>query len=85
MWDYGMHGASWGWGLWLLMIVGTVAFWVVIAWFVRSLIQDRPRKESRAATSGGEALQILDQRLARGEVEPEEYERIRSILTHRRP
>jgi putative membrane protein len=83
MWDYGMHGAGWGWGMWLLMILGTVAFWVAIAWFVRSLIQDRPRRSSGAA-AGPDALRILDERLARGEVAPDEYARIRAVLTEKR-
>lgn len=84
MWDYGMHGAGWGWGMWLLMILGTVAFWVAIGWFVRSVIQDRPRRETGDSAAGRDVLRILDERLARGEVAPDEYARVRALLTERR-
>lgn len=84
MWNYGMHGAGWGWGMWLVMIVGTAAFWVAIAWFVRSLIQDRPRRDTGAPGPGSDALRILDERLARGEIATDEYERLRSVLTETR-
>ncbi len=84
MWDYGMHGAGWGWGAWLLMILGTVAFWVAIAWFVRAVVQDRPRRVPRPPSHEPEALRVLDERLARGEITPDEYARIRALLTERR-
>lgn len=83
MWDYGMHGAGMGWGTWLLVVLGAIAFWVAIAWFVRSLIQDRPRREAGAPAAGHDALRILDERLARGEVEPDEYAHIRALLTEK--
>lgn len=84
MWDYGMHGAGWGWGMWLLVVVGTIVFWAAIAWFVRSLMQDRPRSNARGPATGSDALRILDERLARGEVAPEEYERLRALLSETR-
>lgn len=84
MWNYGMHGAGWGWGMWVLMALGTIAFWVAVAWFVRSLIQDRPRRDAGVPVGGSDALRILDERLARGEIDPEEYQRIRDVLTDKR-
>ena len=84
MWDYGMHGAGWGWCMWLLMILGTIAFWVVIAWFVRSVVQDRPRRDPGSPGTSPDSLRTLDERLAQGEVTPEEYARIRALLTERR-
>lgn len=81
MWDYGMHGAGWGWGMWVLMALGTIAFWVAVAWFVRSVLQDRPRRDAGVPIEGNEARRILDERLARGEIQPDEYERLRALLT----
>jgi putative membrane protein len=81
MWNYGMHGAGWGWGMGLLMVIVTIAFWVAIAWFVRWLLQDRPRRDREGPGTGSDALRILDERLARGEITTEEYERLRAALT----
>lgn len=73
MW-YGHGMGAWGW---LMM----VAFWVVvvslIVWALRS-----------AATPGqpaeDTALRILDERLARGEIDLEDYEERRKVLESRR-
>ncbi len=84
MWNYGMHAAGWGWWVWLLMLVGTVAFWVAVAWFVRSLLQDRPGRHNSGSTAASDATRILDERLARGEITPEEHLRLREVLTEGR-
>lgn len=74
-WGYGMGGG--GWLLmtltWLLLIVAVVA---LVAWLL-------PRG-SRPGTGGnGEptALDVLDARLARGEVDLETYRSLRAELT----
>lgn len=53
-------------GLWLSVIV--VILWAITA---------ATRRPSR---SGVDALAVLDDRLARGEIDPEEYRRLRSTL-----
>jgi putative membrane protein len=76
-----MHDAGWGW--WLLISVGMVAFWglivVAVVWFIR-----------RQPTELGEAPpretpdEIVRRRLAEGEISMDEYERLREVL-HARP
>lgn len=71
-WDNGHMDTGWG----AVMVIGMLAFWVLIAfaivWFVRST-----RTPTTSPTHGGvtaSAEQILAERLARGEIEPEDYQ-----------
>lgn len=74
MWVQG-NGMTW-WML-LAMGVGTLAFWVVIVLALRGLLpgQERPDEPPRP-----EPLALLNERLANGEVSPEEYEQRRRLL-----
>lgn len=76
MFWYGNSGWPWWGGT--LMWIGMVAFWALLIWAVYALVtgitrQDRGRQP-------GDARQILDERLARGEIDDEEYRRLRDIL-----
>ena len=76
MWYWG-GGVHW-WG-WLIGLVVMVAFWAVVVWaiwyFVSSLLRRPPRHEEPAS-----AQRILDERLARGEIDAEEYRRLQGVL-----
>ena len=64
----------WGWGLlWMVLFWGLVI--AGIAWLVRAAI-DRPDRGREADT----ARTVLDERLARGELSVEEYQRRRETL-----
>lgn len=74
-WDSGM-----GAGGWVLMIIAWAALIGVIVWAIARLIP------GRASTGAGEqaresAVEILDRRLAAGEIDTEEYARRREALT----
>ncbi|EWT07749.1 hypothetical protein N864_23575 [Intrasporangium chromatireducens Q5-1] len=82
MWGHAMS-YDMGWWMWVLMALGTLGFWVLVAYVVRAVIQGRPATPSpTSAASGREPLQLLDERLARGEVDADEYQRTRNLLTH---
>ncbi|MBF6558275.1 MAG: SHOCT domain-containing protein [Acidimicrobiales bacterium] len=71
------------WVFWqvALMWVGMVAFWGLIIWAVWALIgstTQKPQQDHR----GDDARRILDQRLAKGEIETEEYRRLRELIAH---
>jgi len=71
-----MHGDSW-W-MWTLMLAGAVGFWVLVALAIQSLLTGR-----RPTAIGSEevgARQVLDLRLARGEIDPAEYARARDLI-----
>ena len=72
--DWGM---AWGWGFGMLFMI---VFWVfVIAgaiWLALTLA--RPRTER--GSSGSSALGILEERLARGEIDVEEFRARKAAL-----
>ena len=71
-----------GWGL--VMLLGMVTLWVVIAiliyWLVR---QARERPVPPAPPAASSAEQILAERLARGEIDAAEYRERLDALAHR--
>lgn len=70
-WDYGYMGSGWG----VVMVLGMLLFWVLVAlavvWLVRTT--GRPQLPSEPRPGSATAEQILAERLARGEIEPEDY------------
>lgn len=84
MWSYGMMGNGTGGWMWALMALGTVGFWLVVAYVVRAVLQDRPGPAETRPAPGAEPGRLLDERLARGEIDAEEYLRIREALSHSR-
>ena len=79
MWDGDGSVAWWGW---LLMSVGMVAFWGLIIWAVWALMTNFARRPGSETPSRG-PKEILDDRLARGEIDPEEYQRMRDRIRGR--
>lgn len=76
MFWYGSHLAFWEVAL---MWVGMIAFWALIIWAVWVLITAVTRRSDRAERND-DARHILDQRLARGEIDADEYRRLRELL-----
>jgi putative membrane protein len=63
-WDH-----DWGWAGWLAMTIGMAGFWVLVALLILLVVRADRRR-------GAEELgprQILERRLARGEIDVEEY------------
>jgi len=60
---FGIFGAIFMLLFWVAIIVGVV-------WFIKWIIGQRP-----SGTSKKRALEILDEKYARGEIDDEEYER----------
>ncbi len=71
------------WVFWqvALMWVGMVAFWGLIIWAVWALIGSTTQR-SQQDHRGSDARRILDQRLAKGEIDAEEYRRLREVIAH---
>lgn len=66
-----------GWVGWTLMSVGMIAFWGVIAWAIVAVVRDASLRRNRALTPPDE---VLANRLARGEISADEYQRTRDVL-----
>ena len=72
MWDWTGHMDGWWW----LMAPLMVAFWALVIWGVVVLM-----RRNRTAASGSEdAEALLAERLARGEIDEEEYRRQRALI-----
>ena len=72
---YGGHWAFWQVGL---MWVGMLAFWGLLIWAVYALVTNTTRRPPR--DDDGDARRILAQRLARGEIDAEEYRMLRGLI-----
>ena len=76
--EFGGHMGDWGAGWWILMAFMMVAFWglviVGIVWLIRSV------GWGHHDDKGASAVELLDRRLASGEISPEEYRERRAVL-----
>ena len=77
MFWYGGHWAFWQGGL---MWLGMLVFWGLVIWAIYALVKNLTRK-TPDSDRGGDALRILDQRLARGEIDADEYQRLRDLIS----
>ena len=76
-WNDGMCNGNWGW---ILMMIMMIAFWGGLIWIGVTLL-NRSRQDARGGHTAGvpptapraSAQEILAERLARGEIEPDEY------------
>ena len=62
---------GWGWGGWLLMVLGNLVFWVLLVWAVVALV----RGAGNGQRSDTDPEGILAARFAAGEIDDEEYRR----------
>ncbi len=79
-----MWGGGWGWGHMFFGSFMMLLFWggliILIVFAVRSMGTGSPRGGDGPAP-GNRALDILEERYARGEIEKEEYEERRRLLS----
>ncbi len=73
-----------GAGGWVFMVLGNIVIWGLVIAFILWLVQDlRTRRHRDHIASGASAFEILDRRLASGEITTEEHERLRVRLAQR--
>ena len=75
-WGY----AGMGWGIGLAMLLAVLAFWILVVLVVRALFSARP-PERRPL----DALTLLEQRFVRGEIDRDEFIRMRRDLLDNHP
>lgn len=75
-----MHDVGWGWEF--LMAIGMVAFWALIIFGVVWLVRGGASSSSPASPPAApeSPLEILDRRLASGELTVEEYRERREAM-----
>jgi putative membrane protein len=77
------HGGGWAWWQAGLMWLAVMAFLALLIWAVYALVTGTTRRggePERGEQQPGSARRILDERLARGEIDAEEYQRLREML-----
>lgn len=67
---------NWSGGSWVLMTIGMAAFWGLIVWAILA----SARSNRSLPASGDSAEQILGRRLAAGEIDAHEYQRLLEVL-----
>ena len=73
------HGVGWpAWGT-ALMWIGMIAVLAFLIWMAYALITSANRRPGRDQDNP-DARSVLDQRLARGEINAAEYQRLRSLI-----
>lgn len=79
MWGYGpgFSGGNWFWGL--VMMAVQVLFWVLIIWFGVSLFR-KGNERTDTLKVRNDAMDILRERYARGEIDSEEFHRRKEDL-----
>jgi uncharacterized membrane protein len=84
---FGYGGAGGGWPVWAvaLMWIGMLAFLGVLIWVGYTLMtrqhqQRRGEHGAQERRNGADARGVLDERLARGEIDGAEYQRLRSLI-----
>lgn len=75
----GDHMDGWGWGMGVLMVLAVVAVVVLVVWLVRST-HPATVVSGPAAASAETPRQILDRRLAAGEITPDEHRERAAML-----
>ena len=78
-----MHSFGWGW--WLVMSIGMVAFWALVIYGIVWLIRGGANPKQRDERPPESPRQILKRRLAEGEISIEEYGRLLEALDDRSP
>ena len=73
-----------GAGGWIFMALGNIIIWSLIIAFIVWLARDlRTRPHRDHITSGATASEILDRRLASGEITAEQYQQLQTTLATR--
>lgn len=77
MWYWG-GGVHW-WG-WLLGTIGMIAFWALIICAVWYIVSGPTRRPPNHPGLQSNAKRVLDERLARGEIDTDEYRRLLAVM-----
>lgn len=77
----GWYGdGAWGWGGWLAMTLAMVAFWSLVVFAVVAIFRGTGERRSDGRIPPQDAMEILRERLARGEIGSEEYRTRADVL-----
>ena len=76
----GWHDGGPGWGGWVVMTLVMMAFWALVVFGAIALYRTMRRDDSGPARRDEDAQRLLDERLARGEIDSDDYRQRRELL-----
>jgi putative membrane protein len=77
---YGWHQQSWGPGAWILMVVGMVFFWSLVAMVIVLVARHFGSSSSVSAPTADPHEELLRARFAHGEIDEDEFSKRLSFL-----
>ncbi len=80
------HDTGWGPGRWIVVGSMMLAFWGLLVFLVVYVVRTVGHRDTSQITPGGapeQAMRILDERFARGEIDADEYNQRRELLRSR--
>jgi putative membrane protein len=83
---YDWHDNGWGPGRWIAMVLMMLAFWGLIAALVMYVVRNlghRSGDYQQDSPPTANAMRILDDRFARGDIDTGEYNQRRDVLRSR--
>ena len=80
----GWYGGGMGWAGWVFMGLFWIALLALIIWLVVKLLPGTTRRPPQGPPAGEAPLDILDRRVARGEIDQETYRAQRAALIEAR-
>ncbi|MGW5193387.1 SHOCT domain-containing protein [Kribbella sp. NPDC004138] len=75
-----MYWNGMGWGGWIFMTITVVAFWALVIAAVVAVVRS-VRGDATRVERPKDALELLDERFARGEIDESDYHHRRELLT----
>jgi putative membrane protein len=78
-----MHGwgnQGWGLGMWIVMAVAMVIFWAIVVFGIVALVRHFGHTHDQPSGTPPGAEAILRERLARGEIDEEEFRKTLAAL-----
>jgi putative membrane protein len=80
---YGWGNGGWGLGMWIVMAVAMVIFWAIVVFGVVALVRYFGHShdgQGAASTTASDPEAILRERLARGEIDEEQFKKTLGTL-----
>ncbi len=76
----GWYGHGMGTGGWIAMVSMMVLFWGLVIFAGVMIFRGNDRSQGAGGASERSAIEILDERFARGEIDHQEYEARKTVL-----